>query len=128
MSKTLISLIEIIVSVIIFAVIVVLTLQMFVHAGLLNKNNTDKTKAVCEVQIIAESIKSCADINEIEKYIDHIKYYDGGYMLKTEMTDKLEYDSGCLYKFKIDFYNTIDFKLLFSIDTGKFLCEKIKQP
>ena len=150
-SKSLLPLVEILVSIGIFAIAVILTLQLFFLAKFLGDKTSDSAKAVFEAQNIAESIKAMKTAAEIENYIKNdLKgggiYYDSEWE-KTESLDDAayslsiawelaEHDFGGLYKFQIAFskmepYPFIDDKkvekdekyipLLASIEASKFV-------
>jgi hypothetical protein len=148
-SKSLLPLVEILIAVGIFAVAVVLTLQLFFLASFLGDKTSDTAKAMFEVQLVAENIKSMGSAGEIEEYVKDVLYYDenwnkipgeGGaaFMLRIN-TEKDEYRSGgLLYKFKLEFYKTSAYPvidetrlgenkdyipLLVSVDASKFVLE-----
>lgn len=120
-SKSMLPLVEILVSIGIFAVAVVLSLQLFLLAKFLGDKTSDVAKAIFEAQSIAENIKTMRTEAEMENYFKSELnggdvYYDGGWE-KTEKAEngayslkitkeKNEYGSGALYKFKIDIYRT----------------------
>jgi len=157
-SKSLLPLVEILISIGIFAVAVVLTLQLFLLARFLGDKTSDTAMAIFEVQNVAESIKSMKTGAELEKYISedlgaaesdggYILYYNSSwditgdtdeaqYILKISDMGKDAYDSGSLYKFKLDFYkfaaypfidnnklaeNPDYIPLLVSVDANKFM-------
>ena len=129
-SKSLLPLVEILISVGIFAIAVVLTLQLFLLAGFLGHKTADTARAIFEVQNVAENIKSMKTDAEMESFIkneiggelpedmsvhtNYVIYYDadwnnaggaGGatYMLRIAM-DKTAYNSGGLYNFILNLY------------------------
>ena len=137
-SKSLLPLVEILISIGIFAIAVVLTLQLFLLARFLGNKTADTAKAIFEVQNVAESIKSMKTDADMENYIinelnagivknveDNMHYdvyYDGDwnvtgsgdgavYKLKIDM-NKVKYDSGVLYNFILDFYKTEDYPFI----------------
>jgi len=151
-SKSLLPLVEILISIGIFAIAVILTLQLFLLAKFLGNKTSDTAKAIFEVQNVAETIKTMKTDTEIENYIKNelngdIVYYDenwniiasaddAAYNLKITMEIDDTYNSGNLYKFKLDLYKTdpyafIDDKkieknkdykpMLVSIDANKFI-------
>jgi len=150
-SKSLLPLVEILISIGIFAIAVVLTLQLFLLAKFLGNKTADTARAIFEIQNVAENIKTMKTEAEMEKYIindlnGYILYYDGNwnsvsgekeavFVLKIDM-NKVEYDSGGLYNFVLDLYKTdsypfIDEKklekdenyipLLASVNASKFI-------
>ena len=158
-SKSLLPLVEILISIGIFAIAVILTLQLFLLANFLGNKTSDTAKAIFEVQNVAENIKAMKTDAEIENYINtelngefsaYYLYYDedwnivgnvenAAYNLKLIMEIDETYNSGSLYKFKIDLYKTepypfIDDKklekdenyipVLVSIDASKFIINK----
>ena len=150
-SKSMLPLVEILVSTGIFAIAVVLSLQLFLLARFLGHKTSDVAEAIFEAQTIAENIKSMRTGAEIEEYFQGelqggYVYYDAlwektdvaedaAYNLQiTKETD--EYGSGGLYKFKIEIYKNgpypfIDDKkleneagyipMLVSVEAGKFV-------
>jgi len=144
-------LVEILVSIGIFAVAVVLTLQLFLLSKFLGDKTSDVAKAIFEAQGVAENFKAMRTGAEIEDYFrDGLNggtvYYDGGW----EKTDSAEntayslkvtkemdgYGPGTLYRFKIEICRTepypfIDDRktekdpdyipVLVSFDAGKFV-------
>ena len=128
-SKSLLPLVEILVAVAIFAIAVVLTLQLFLLARFLGDKTADTARAIFEVQSVAENIKSSSGA-EFYKYIrDDLGfagsatdlsaelYYDanwdrmtGGtkddaeYFMKINMAVDNGYDTGSLYTFTIEFF------------------------
>ena len=124
-SKSLLPLVEILISIGIFAVAVVLTLNVFLLAKFLGDRTSDTARAIFELQNVAENIKTMETDAEMESYIKnelngdisdgvYILYYDehwslinGGekaaFSMKIEM-DRDAYDSGGLYRFRLDFY------------------------
>jgi hypothetical protein len=125
-SKSLLPLVEILIAIGIFAIAVVLTLQLFLLASFLGHKTADTARAIFEVQTVAENIKSMKTDAEIENYIKtdlggdvsdkakYILYYDeewhimngandATYMLKVDMS-KVTYSSGGLYNFALDLY------------------------
>jgi len=119
-SKSLLPLVEILISIGIFAIAVILTLQLFLLAKFLGNKTSDTAKAIFEVQNVAETIKTMKTDAEIEDYIKNdlnggILYFDenwdiingetnAAYNLKIAMEIDDTYDSGNLYKFKLDLY------------------------
>jgi len=118
-SKSLLPLIEILISIGIFAIAVVLTLQLFLLAKFLGNKTSDTAKAIFEVQNIAENIKTMKTDAEIEDYIKNelnggIVYYDENWNIiesekesvySLQITMKMDaYNSGGLYKFQIELY------------------------
>ena len=117
-SKSLLPLVEIIISIGIFAVAVVLTLQLFLLAKFLGDKTSDTARAIFEIQNIAENIKLLKTDAEIENYIYTDKVYfgyydsewqktlsedDAAFIMKIDM-DKDGYASGNLYKFTLELY------------------------
>ena len=151
-SKSLLPLVEILVSIGIFAIAVVLTLQLFLLARFLGEKTSDTARAIFEVQNIAETIKTMKTDAEMENYIKEelngatVLYYDykwnpvnsedeAEYFIKIDMS-KDAYNTGGLYKFKLDMYKIeaypfIDdnkaeedenyIPLLVSVNAGKFI-------
>jgi len=138
-SKSLLPLVEILIAIGIFAIAVVLTLQLFLLASFLGQKTADTARAIFEVQNIAENIKSIKTDAEMENFIkndlngiisDTVNanfnlYYDeewnrisgvidATYMLKIDM-GKTAYNSGGLYNFTLDLYK---------IDAYPFIDEK----
>jgi len=127
-SKSLLPLVEILISIGIFAVAVVLTLQLFLLASFLGDKTSDTAMAIFEVQSVAETIKSMQSGAELEKYISeelgaaefydgYIIYYDANwsvtasedsafFMMAIKDRGREDYGSGSLYKFTLDFYRT----------------------
>jgi len=125
-SKSLLPLVEILISIGIFAVAVVLTLQLFLLASFLGDKTSDTAMAIFEVQNVAETIKSMQSVAELEKYMSGelnasdsydgcIIYYDSNwsitasadsafFMMKITDRGREDYYSGSLYKFTLDFY------------------------
>ena len=133
-SKSLLPLVEILISIGIFAIAVVLTLQLFLLSSFLGHKTADTARAIFEVQNIAENIKSIKTEAEMEDYIktdlnggiieefdDNMNmyysvYYDGGwnvtgspddaaYHLRIDMS-RVTYSSGNLYNFVLELYKT----------------------
>ncbi|MCL1792910.1 MAG: hypothetical protein FWG34_03485 [Oscillospiraceae bacterium] len=144
-------LVEILVSIGIFAIAVVLSLQLFLLAKFLGNKTSDTAKAIFEAQGVAENIKAMRTEAEIEDYFSGelgggAVYYDGKWE-KTENAEEAAYNlkitkeksgygSGGLYRFKIEICKTepypfIDDKKLekdmdyipglVSFETGKFI-------
>ena len=119
-SKSLLPLVEILISIGIFAIAVILTLQLFLLAKFLGNKTSDTAKAIFEIQNVAENIKTMETDAEIENYIqseitNDVIYYDkdwnivgsiekATYNLKVDMEIDDTYSSGNLYKFKLDLY------------------------
>ena len=68
-SKSLLPLIEIIVSVSIFSFAAVLALQMFMMAHFLSRKTSDIAEAMVEVQNLAETLKSYDRMSEYDKFV-----------------------------------------------------------
>ncbi|MCL2814946.1 MAG: hypothetical protein FWD23_10135 [Oscillospiraceae bacterium] len=150
-SKSMLPLVEICVSTAIFAIAVILSLQLFLFAKFLGSKTSDVAKAVFEAQSVAENIKTMQTGAEIEDYFQ-TELHSGEvyYDTKWEKTDSIEkaaynlvitketdkYGAAGLYKFKIEIYKTgpypfIDDKklekdpdyipVLVSVETGKFV-------
>ena len=144
-------LVEILISVGIFAVAVVLTLQLFLLSSFLGHRTSDVAKAIFEAQNVAEHIKSVRTGAEMEAYFENdlnggVIYYDGEwekiseaggavYRLEIKM-NKTGQNSGSLYNFALELYKTepypfIDEKklekdkgyipMLVSFDASKFV-------
>ena len=155
-SKSMLPLVEILISIAIFAVAVVLTLQLFLLAKFLGDKTSDVAKAIFEAQSVAETIKAMQTEAEIEDYFDNelnggTVYYNGVWE-KTGSADlavynlkitkeKDDYKFGGLYKFKIEIYkiepypfiddkkleNDLDYiPALVSVEAGKFLSNLTK--
>ena len=150
-SKSLLPLVEILISTGIFAIAVVLTLQLFLLAKFLGNKTSDVARAIFEAQNVAESIKAMKTEAEIEDYIKgELKggavFYDGKWAVTQDESgaayslsitkEPVGNEFGTLYKFKIDIRKTepypfIDDKklekdetyvpVLVSIDAGKFI-------
>ena len=128
-SKSLLPLVEILISIGIFAIAVILTLQLFLLAKFLGNKTSDTAKAIFEVQNIAETIKTMRTNTEMENYIKtelnglsvDANYYPVYYNEKWDRVDNVDeavynliviyeiddtYSSGNLYKFKLDLYKT----------------------
>jgi hypothetical protein len=150
-SKSMLPLVEILVSIGIFAVAVILTLQLFLLSSFLGHKTSDVAKAIFEAQSVAENIKAMQTGAKIEDYFEDelnggVVYWDGEweiiseeknavYKLEIKM-DKTGMNSGSLYSFVLDLYKTepypfIDDKklekdkdyipALVSFDTSKFI-------
>jgi len=121
-SKSLLPLVEILISIGIFAIAVILTLQLFLLASFLGTKTSDTAKAIFEVQNVAENIKTMKTDAEMDNYINNelnggVIYYDkdwnnvgigeneAKYILKITQ-EKDEYSSGGLYRFSIELYKT----------------------
>ena len=128
-SKSLLPLVEILISIGIFAIAVVLTLQLFLLASFLGHKTSDTAKAIFEVQNVAENIKTMKTDDEMTDYIQnelngfsvdanfHPIYYneewervdnidEAAYNLNVIYEIDDTYSSGNLYKFKIEMYKT----------------------
>ncbi|MCL2099665.1 MAG: hypothetical protein FWH24_04430 [Oscillospiraceae bacterium] len=90
--KSLLPLIEIIISAGIFAIAAVLTLQMFMTARFLGYRTSDTADAVLKVQHIAETIKSFENSGEISGFLEENTrvYYDADWQ-RTENADEAVY-------------------------------------
>jgi len=150
-SKALLPLVEILISIGIFAIAVVLTLQLFLLARFLGEKTSDTARAIFEVQNIAETIKTMKTDTEMQNYFvkdlnGGILYYDFDWKI-VDSEDKANYKmtidmsigtyiTGGLYKFKLNMYKIeaypfIDDKkletdaqyipLLVSVDESKFI-------
>jgi len=126
-SKSLLPLVEIIISIGIFAIAVVLTLQLFLLAKFLGDKTSDTARAIFEIQNVAENIKLLKTDAEIENYIKtdvgnpdenglYNLYYDDGwkrvdlysnavFVMKIDM-NKDSYGAGDLYNFNLDLYKS----------------------
>ncbi|GHU36335.1 hypothetical protein FACS1894105_06510 [Clostridia bacterium] len=121
-SKALLPLVEIVVSIGIFAIAVVLTLQLFLLARFLGNKTSDTARAIFEIQNVAEEIKTFDSAAQVDEYFAKLPrdgefsclYYDknweaagsaseGGYVLKITRSDE-EYNVGDLYNFKLSLY------------------------
>jgi len=147
-SKSLLPLVEILISVGIFAIAVMLTLELFLLASFLGTKTSDTAKAIFEVQNVAENIKTIKTDAEMEKYINDelnggIVYYDVDWNIVDNqdkavynLTIKMDvdaYSSGGLYKFNIELskitkYPFIDenkdenyIPVLVNVDASKFI-------
>jgi hypothetical protein len=129
-SKSLLPLVEILISIGIFSIAVVLTLQLFLLARFLGEKTSDTARAIFEVQNIAETIKTIKTDAEMENYITeelngsitgageqnmyYTLFYDfewnrAGSEAEAEYTMKIDmsrdtYNTGGLYKFKLSMY------------------------
>ena len=122
-SKSLLPLVEILIAIGIFAIAVVLTLQLFLLASFLGHKTEDTARAIFEVQTVAENIKSIKTDAEMDKYLkgelkldDNMTlYYDkewnmisgadnAVYKLKIDMSISDDYKSGSLYDFKLELH------------------------
>ena len=70
-SKSLLPLVEIIVSIGIFSVAIVLTLHLFLLAKFLGDKTSDTARAIFEIQNVAENIKLLKTDGEIKDYIEN---------------------------------------------------------
>ena len=126
-SKSLLPLVEIIISIGIFAVAIVLTLQLFLLAKFLGDKTSDTARAIFEIQNVAENIKLLKSEAEIKEYMEtgagnsggngpYNLYYDGEwkrvgsssdavFVMKIDM-NKDNYAAGCVYNFKLDLYKS----------------------
>jgi type II secretory pathway pseudopilin PulG len=133
-SKSLLPLVEILISIGIFAIAVVLTLQLFLLAKFWGNKTSDTARAIFEVQNVAENIKSMQTEKDIENYIANklnrgIIYYDGGWNIVDGESDAVykmkiyistaEYGSGSLYSFVLDFYRTEDYPFINNKNTDE---------
>jgi len=135
-SKSLLPLVEILISIGIFAVAVVLTLKLFLLASFLGHKTSDTARAIFEVQNIAETIKTIKTGVDMDEYfINELNgnnkqgniYYDNEwnpiditdenavkeavYNLKIdEFTD--EGNSGILYTFKLELFKTAPYPFI----------------
>jgi len=138
-SKSLLPLVEILISVGIFAIAVVLTLKLFLLASFLGHKTADTARAIFEVQNIAENIKSMKTDAEIENFIKneiggempndaehiiYVIYYDADWNVAVE--------KGATYNLRIDlmkqtfsassmYYFTLD---LYKNDAYAFIDDK----
>lgn len=125
-TKSLLPLVEIIISIGIFAVAVVLTLQLFLLAKFLGDKTSDMARAIFEIQNVAENIKLLKTDEEIENYIKndvgntdengyYNLYYDGNwqhadlysdavFVMKIALNKEDDYTAGDLYNFRLDLY------------------------
>ena len=127
-SKALLPLVEILISIGIFAIAVILTLQLFLLARFLGDKTSDTARAIFEVQNVAENVKTMKTNAEMLDYIEselsgshaeadayYYLYYDNDWNIIDIKTDeavfmmkiniqKDEYNSGGLYRFNLDFY------------------------
>jgi len=117
-SKSLLPLVEILISVGIFALSVILTLQIFLLAKFLGDKTSDVAMAMFEAQNVAESIKSTKTGENIDEYINTelnggVLYYDdkwqttddaekAAYSLVVTKQASEENSFGILYKFTIE--------------------------
>ena len=79
--KALLPLIEILISTGIFAIAVILTLQVFMLAKFVGIRTSDTADAILKVQHVAETIKSCRSNEEMGDFLDSLEqsmqiYYD----------------------------------------------------
>ena len=79
--KSLLPIIEILISTGIFAIAVIWTLQIFMLAKFLGIRTSDTADAILKVQYVAETIKSCRSDEEIGEFLDSLEqnmqiYYD----------------------------------------------------
>jgi hypothetical protein len=126
-SKSLLPLIEILISTGIFAIAVVLTLQIFMLSKFLGYQTSDTADAILKVQHIAETIKSFQSSSEIDDFLenDTVKgkeaedfyhvYYDVNwnqtdnfeeavYITDIYIEDKSAGEAGTMYKYSISLY------------------------
>ncbi|MCL2772121.1 MAG: hypothetical protein FWD71_02120 [Oscillospiraceae bacterium] len=126
-AKSMLPLVEIIISIGIFAIAIVLTLQLFLLAKFLGDKTSDTARAIFEIQNIAESIKLLKSDAEIKDYMEndignadenglYNLYYDGGwkrvdsssgavFVMKIAMNED-NYAAGDVYNFKLDLYKS----------------------
>jgi hypothetical protein len=69
--KALLPLIEILISTGIFAIAVILTLQIFMLARFLGNRTSDMADAILKVQYVAETIKAFQSVDEIDKFFEN---------------------------------------------------------
>jgi|GEM_PF-1090628 len=126
-SKSLFPLAEIIIAIGIFAIAVVLTLQMFFLAKFLGDKTSDTAAAICEIQNVAESIKLLKTNAEITDYMNNSignfnadgsynLYYGEDWKSVDSLLDvmfvmkiavqKDNYTAGILYKFNLELYKS----------------------
>ena len=126
-SKSLLPLAEIIISIGIFAVAVVLTLQIFFLAKFLGDKTSDTARAIFEIQNVAENIKLLKSDAEIKNYMEndignadetglYNIYYDGAwervgsssdavFVMKIDMNED-DCTAGAVYNFNLDLYKS----------------------
>jgi len=149
--KALLPLIEILISTGIFAIAVILTLQIFMLARFLGIRTSDTADAILKVQYVAETIKSTQTNEEMGEFLDTLEqymqiYYDINWE-RTHDWNKAVYfiqiygssvgeDAGAFYESEISLYriepypfindrivqeNPDYMPLLASINVGKFI-------
>ncbi len=121
--RTLLTLIEIIISICIFAIATVLTLQLFLYARFLTDKTSDTAAAIFEIQNIAEEVKLLSTVKEAQYFMEEdlsasndsfvTLYYDkdwkrtiaaeGLYFMNITI-ERTEYKRGDLYGFNLDLY------------------------
>jgi len=126
-SKSLLPLVEIIVSIGIFSVAIVLTLHLFLLAKFLGDKTSDTARAIFEIQNVAESIKLLKSDAEIKDYMEngvgntdenglYNLYYDGEwkrvdfasnavFVMKIDVSED-NYSAGEVYNFNLDLYKS----------------------
>ena len=117
--KALLPLIEILISTGIFAIAVVLTLQIFMLAKFLGDRNSDTADAILKVQYIAETIKAAKADEDMSAYLSNFEsyvhlYYDINWNQTHNIdtavyiivlnSDKQEQGTGYLYEYDINLY------------------------
>jgi len=119
--KSLLPLIEILISTGIFAIAVILTLEIFMLAKFLGIRTSDTADAILQVQHVAETIKSCRSNEEMGEFLDSLEknmqiYYDINWerthdfnkaVYFIEIKDKsenLDNSAGSLYENTISLY------------------------
>ena len=124
-SKSLLPLVEILISTGIFAIAVVLTLQLFLLAKFLGIKTSDSADAILKVQHIAETMKLFETDSEIDYFLGsemintgnvYNLYYDINWQLVNNIDEavfitdiyieKSGESAGSLYKYSINLYKT----------------------
>jgi mannose-6-phosphate isomerase class I len=148
--KSLLPLIEILISTGIFAIAVILTLQLFMLARFLGFRNSDMADAILKVQYVAETLKSLQNNEEMDEFLNDLEndmkiYYDinwertgntGEAVYVIEIQEESQGNTGSLYLYEINLYKIEPYPfindkaleqnpqyrpLLASINAGKFI-------
>ena len=90
--KSLLPLIEILISTGIFAIAVILTLQMFMLARFLGIRTSDTADAILKVQHVAETVKSFESEDEIYDFLKNHAYIDNFFSSYEALAFGIYYD------------------------------------
>ena len=114
--KALLPLIEILISTGIFAIAVILTLQIFMLAKFLGIRTSDTADAILKVQHVAETIKSCGSDEEMGDFLGSLEqsmqiYYDVNWERTHDLNEAVYFiqiydrnSAGSLYESEINLY------------------------